>query len=256
MIKNSFFPMVEWKCWAQLGWYDILSRYRRTILGPFWIVLLTFINIGAIGLVYGSLFKIQVQNFIPYMAIGLITWLWISSSLVEAASAFTSYKFVLVNYKIRLTSIIIRVLFRNLVIFFHNCTVILLIGVFFGLPISPVLFLVFPGVFLTASIIYVLSIPIAFICTRFRDLNQIIIVLINLGFLLTPVIWFSDILVDHKYIVEFNPFAHLLNLVRLPILGYIPPVNSWFVSIVFFLLFTILSSLCIKKYYNDLHFWL
>ena len=256
MIKNKIFPILEWQCWSRLGWYDILSRYRRTILGPFWIVLLTLVNIAAIGLVYGTLFKIHLGNFIPYMAIGLITWIWISSSLIEAASAFTSYKFVLINYKIHLTSIIIRVLVRNLIIFLHNCTVILLIVLFFGLSISPVMFIVLPAVFLTTGIIYVLSIPIAFICTRFRDLNQIIIVLINLGFLITPVIWFSDILLEHKYIVIYNPFAHILDLVRLPILGSIPPTNSWLVSIVFFVFFAFLSFFCIRRYSRDVNFWL
>ncbi|MCC8417484.1 MAG: ABC transporter permease [Rickettsia endosymbiont of Bryobia graminum] len=256
MIKEETFPFNEWGRWAHLGWFDILSRYRRTIFGPCWIVLLTVINISVIGFVYGTLFKVPLHNFIPYMAIGLITWLWISTSIIEASSAFVSYKFVLLNQEIRPTSILIRVLFRNLIIFFHNCVVILLICLFFHLPLSPALFFVLPGMFLATNIIYVLSIPIAFICTRFRDLSQVIVIFINLGFLITPVIWFPHILVEREYIVYLNPFTHIINLIRLPILGSIPPISSWLVSLGVFLLFSLFSFFCIKKYRYHIQFWL
>src|ERR1700676_800588 len=38
-----------WQLWGRLGWNDILSRYRRSILGPFWLTLSTAIMVIALG---------------------------------------------------------------------------------------------------------------------------------------------------------------------------------------------------------------
>ena len=43
--------------WGPLGWQDIRKRYRRSILGPFWLTISMGMLVGALGLLYGALFK-------------------------------------------------------------------------------------------------------------------------------------------------------------------------------------------------------
>ena len=41
--------------WGLLGWQDIKQKYRRSVLGPFWITLSAAAMIGGIGLLYSRL---------------------------------------------------------------------------------------------------------------------------------------------------------------------------------------------------------
>lgn len=46
-----------WPLWVRLGWNDILQRYRRPLLGPFWLTASMAIIVIASGILYAGLFK-------------------------------------------------------------------------------------------------------------------------------------------------------------------------------------------------------
>lgn len=46
-----------WPLWVRLGWNDILQRYRRPLLGPFWLTASMAIMVIASGILYAGLFK-------------------------------------------------------------------------------------------------------------------------------------------------------------------------------------------------------
>lgn len=48
----------RWQLWGLLGWQDILQRYRRSVLGPFWITASMGVLVTALGLLYANLFRI------------------------------------------------------------------------------------------------------------------------------------------------------------------------------------------------------
>jgi lipopolysaccharide transport system permease protein len=247
----------EWIRWARLGWFDIESRYRRTMFGPLWIVMLTGMTVGTIGFVYGSLFKVPVRDFIPYVAIGLVIWSWISVSLIEAGTSFSAYRLVLLNQKLNPSSIVVRVVLRNWVILMHNGLVIILLFIVFGRTPTMQMLMALPGMIIVGATVFAGATATAFVCTRFRDLQQMLVALMSLGLLITPVIWSPEVLgEDRLYIAYFNPLTHLLDLVRLPLLGLVPRSESWLIS---FGLMTVLSAAAIfmvRRYRHCVPFWL
>ena len=44
--------------WLFLGWQDIKQKYRRSVLGPFWITIATGTTAVAMGLLYSKLFNL------------------------------------------------------------------------------------------------------------------------------------------------------------------------------------------------------
>jgi hypothetical protein len=36
-LHDAMTGLSLWPLWTRLGWYDILKRYRRSVLGPFWL---------------------------------------------------------------------------------------------------------------------------------------------------------------------------------------------------------------------------
>ena len=58
--------------WLHLGWQDIKQRYRRSVLGPFWITIATGTTAVAMGGLYSKLFHLELAEHLPYVTLGLI----------------------------------------------------------------------------------------------------------------------------------------------------------------------------------------
>ena len=63
-----------WPLWGRLGWNDILQRYRRSLLGPFWLTASMAIMVVSLGVLYANLFKTEIQDFMPFLCVGLLVW--------------------------------------------------------------------------------------------------------------------------------------------------------------------------------------
>ena len=51
--------------WLMLGWQDIKQRYRRSIIGPFWLTLSTAIMVFALGFLYAAIFRQPLGDIFP-----------------------------------------------------------------------------------------------------------------------------------------------------------------------------------------------
>ena len=71
--------------WLHLGWQDIKQRYRRSVLGPFWITIATGTTAVAMGGLYSKLFHLDLSVHLPYVTLGLIIWNLINAAILEGA---------------------------------------------------------------------------------------------------------------------------------------------------------------------------
>ena len=74
------------RIWLLLAWQDIRLRYRRSILGPFWITISMAISIYSMGFLYGNLFKMDLQQYFPFLATGLLTWTFINTVISDSTN--------------------------------------------------------------------------------------------------------------------------------------------------------------------------
>ena len=49
-----------------------VSRYRGSILGPFWITLSMGLMVVGIGVLYANLFGVALHDFMPFVALGIV----------------------------------------------------------------------------------------------------------------------------------------------------------------------------------------
>ena len=113
--------------WFLLGWYDIKQRYRRSLIGPFWITLSTGVMVCAIGFMFSNIFKSSIQEFLPYFAVGQIVWLFISTQINESCATFVQYQSVIKQMSVPLSVHIMRKLWNNLILFGHNFLIIIIV---------------------------------------------------------------------------------------------------------------------------------
>src|SRR3979411_3131263 len=81
--------LASWRLWIRLGWNDILQRYRRSLLGPFWLTASMAIMIISLGILYAELFKENIRDFLPFLCTGLLVWNYASGFLTEGGGLFS-----------------------------------------------------------------------------------------------------------------------------------------------------------------------
>ena len=72
---------------------------------------------------------------------------------------------------------------------------------------------------------------------------------------LTPVIWSAAAMPDRAVFVYLNPFHHIIEVCRAPLLGNTPDLLSWYVTIALAVLFTVLALALFSRYRHRIAYW-
>ena len=243
------------RVWMLLARMDIRQRYRRSVIGPFWITITMIVWILAIGPLYSQLLGIGAKEFIPYLAVGIISWGLISGVILDGAGAFVEAENLVRSVKLPYTVHILRVLQRNLIIFAHNLLAFVPFMIYLRVWPQWSWLLAIPGV----ALVMLAALPTAFLLgtlsARYRDLQQMIASVVQLAFFMTPVFWHRDLLGPRAYLADYNPFQIMLEGVRHPIVAGVPPASVyWKIAIVIAALF-LLSAPFVARYRRRLAFW-
>jgi ABC-type polysaccharide/polyol phosphate export permease len=98
---------------------------------------------------------------------------------------------------------------------------------------------------------------IAMPATRFRDVQQTIAVSVQILFFLTPVFWAPASMQGKRSIIlTLNPFAHLLELIRQPLLGSTPSFVHWEWGIGLMFVLGVTAVTMLAMYRKRIVFWL
>lgn len=212
-----------------LAWHDVVSRYRGSILGPFWITLSMGLMVGGIGFLYANLFKIPVHDFIPYVAIGIVFWGLISNVIVEGCGAFVGASGMLSQTSLPMMTFIWRTVLRNVINLAHHLVIIVGVLVIYDHWRQANAPLALVGVVLVMLNLGWICLATAMASARFRDIPQIVASITQFAMFMTPVFWLpGGRLVNHA-ILLLNPFHHMLEAVRAPLLGQAPSANTYLV---------------------------
>jgi lipopolysaccharide transport system permease protein len=212
-----------------LGWQDVRQRYRRSALGPFWLTASMGVMIGTIGIVFGQLFKAPLSDYLPFLTLGIIIWSFISTVITEGCLGFISSDSIIKQLPLPMFLHIIRLLWRNILIFLHNLLIFPLVFLAVGKSIELTAILTIAGFIIVVANLAWISLILAILCARFRDLTQIVGSVLQVMFYLTPVMWLPALLPDRAsaQLLLLNPFYHLIEIFRAPLLGEFPSAINW-----------------------------
>jgi len=221
-IKDFVASMTQLPLALYFAWSDTKARYRRSTLGPLWLVVGTGISAAGLGLLWSILLKQDKSTFIPALTIGLVTWQFISGSIVDSTSVFVKNTPVIKNIETPFFIFPLQLLLRHLVNFVHNFIVVLIVLAIFPPPIGMAQLLLIPGLLLVILNLFWIVTFIGIVSTRFRDMEPIVSSLMPLLFFLSPVLYKPDHLGVMKNFAWVNPFAYFITLIRDPVQGVIP----------------------------------
>lgn len=229
MMQTTSIPEAfrHWRLWWWLARRDIRSRYRGSVLGPLWVLFTLAILVAGLSLVYGAIFNQPLKTFIPYLTAGFMAWWFVSLNITESCSAFILNSALIRNQPLPLAIYVLQVLARNAIILGTNLVVFLVVAIICGIRPSPAHGLLLPGFALASTLLFSTCLCLAIICARFRDIPHFVANLLQIAMLLTPIMFLKSMLGPRARLAELNPFYHLVDAIRSPLLGESPSLTTW-----------------------------
>ena len=221
-------PGLAWS----LAWHDIVSRYRGSILGPFWITLSMGLMVLGMGFLYAEIFKVPIQEYMPFVALGIVFWGVIVGVISEGCDTFVQASGMLSQTSLPMFTFVWRTVLRNLISLAHHLVIVVIVLIWFGLwKVANVPLALFGMVLVILNVAWV-SLAVGIASARFRDVPQIVGSIMQLAMFMTPVFWQPARMGTMHAVLVFNPFFHMIDGIRAPLLGGQPGSGTYPVLII------------------------
>jgi ABC-type polysaccharide/polyol phosphate export permease len=242
--------------WGALGWEQTLGRFRRTLIGPFWMAT-TLLTMGfALSFVFGGMMGTPWRENFPYVLSGVLAWNLVGSGIGEGANMFVTGAGMMQVQRLPLSFHSWLSSFRVFINFVAQLLTYWVVLLLLGLAKVP-------------SWTIILSLPLAFLATvlaglvvalpstRFRDIGMATGFLIQLLFFMTPIFWRPGQSTGVRHmVVEYNPFTHLVAIIRMPLLGEMPRMTDWAWCLGWTGIMLVLAYVLIALFRKRVIFWL
>ena len=233
-------------------WFTATSRTRarfaRTALGSFWMGITNLLMISALGFVYGTVFRVpNFSAYFVYLGIGLTGWGMIAGSLSSAPQLFELNSKNLQNTNINPIFYTLEEWAFQVQTFFQSFLIVAL--VLSLLQPTLVIHLITAGLVPLLNLVlfsYWLPVLVCLLGARFHDVYQLLPIILQLIFLLSPILYKREALGALDWISAVNPLYIVLDQFRT---AMITGQASWKVGAVIFL--GNLIGLCLAVFLVD-----
>lgn len=242
--------------WLTLAWFDILLRYRRSALGPWWLTISMGAMIAGMGPLYATLFGTELSKFFPHLTLGIIFWTLFTSISQDSSATFINSANYIKQGDFPVILFVWRTLSRCFIQFAHHIVLYIPVAFYVKIDISLSSFLFIPAFLLFFLNAHFVSISLGIVCARFRDVAQIVTSLMQLLMFLTPVFWMPSSLPDRAKYMLWNPLAQMLDILRTPLMGGVASLESWSGVIIWSVINITLACYLFKRYRRRIVFWI
>jgi len=242
--------------WWTLAWFDIVLRYRRSMLGPLWLTLSMGAMIGGMGPLYSSLFGTELSKFFPHLALGIIFWTFFNSMVIDSCNAFINSANYLKQGYFPISLFVWRSMARNLIQFAHQVVLYIPVALWAGISLKMHALLFIPAFALFLVNAHALGLLLGLVCTRYRDVAQIVISVMQMLMFLTPVFWLPESLPGRAQYILWNPLAQMLDLLRAPLMGGVSEAHNWTGILIWTVVNITVSGWLFSRYRRRVVYWL
>lgn len=247
-----------WNLLTEITKREIKARYKQSILGYAWVVLVPLINLLVLTVVFSYFIKVPTGGtpYVIFLFTGLVPWTFTANSIAFATQSVVSNTSLITKIYMPREIFPIATVLAKMVDFLLTCLVLVVFLVIFGVPFRfTMLFL--PVIFLFHFLLVLgISFFLSAINVFFRDVENVIGVFLTIWMYVTPVLYPQE-LIPRAFVPFFNlnPMMPIINAYRNTILyGMMPSWRSFAYAIGFSILIFVLGYKFFKnrsRYFAD-----
>lgn len=206
---------------------DFQRKFTGTYFGIFWAIAQPLLTIIVYWVAFEYGFKSGPIDGVPYVVwfmCGIVPWLFVMEAFSSASNSFIEYSYLIKKVKFNTNILPLVKILSAFCVHALFCVIVFIVALFFG--IMPTIYLIQLLYYMFANIVilFALSLITASIVVFFRDLNQIISVILLMGMWGTPIAWSLDTFdIGVQNRLKLNPFLYVIEGYRDAILG-----REWF----------------------------
>ncbi|MCL2252857.1 MAG: ABC transporter permease [Lachnospiraceae bacterium] len=223
---------------------DFKKRYAGSYLGFIWAMVQPIVTVVMYWIVFDKVFNTRSQllaggievPYVLFLTSGLVPWFYFQEALVNGTSGLIEYNYLVkkVVFNISILPIIKLIAATFIHLFFMVILIILSAsyGYYPNIYMLQIIYYSFCTFLLVLAASYLTSAIVVF----FKDLTQIIAIVLQVGMWATPILWDISMVPDQlKPIFKLNPMVYIVEGFR----------NSMYGDIWFF-----------EHFYSSTYFWI
>ncbi len=195
-------------------------KYRGAGFGAFWLTLTTATTATGLALLYGYLFGRPIEEHLPYVTCAILTWGLITGFANNGCAVFVGNAHAFKEFPLPSSLFVFRLAFTQVISVAYRAIVLVAVLLLFSVPVTLVSLLSLVGFVMLVWTGFWISLALGVINARYRDFGQLVSAFMTFAFFLTPIFWLPDRLGAYSAYVNLNPFYHMIQVIRGPILGH------------------------------------
>ncbi|ROM71252.1 hypothetical protein BK654_09455 [Pseudomonas brassicacearum] len=202
----------------QLIWQQLTMRYRRTALGFFWTLLNPLLTMVVTSVVFSMIMRWPLKTFAVFLFSGLVPYTLFSNCLSQGMQALLNNESLIKKIYIPQQIFIVSVSVSLLVDAVFSTICLFIIALAIGAPFTPALLILPLNFILLFAFAFGLALVLSIATVSFRDLPNIVSVLLQALYYLTPIIYPMSFVPDtYKWWLSLNPLTLFVEIFRLPL---------------------------------------
>ena len=241
----------------QLTIREIKARYKQSVLGFTWAVIVPLINLIVLSIVFSTF--IRVPTDVPYsifLFVGLIPWMFTANSISAATVSLLANSTLITKVKLPREILPISAISSKTIDLFLTSLVLAIFLFVFGVKIKLVILLL--PLILLVHLLLIIGVSFILSATNvfFRDVENILGVFLTMWMYLTPILYPIDLVPEQfRILLLLNPMTGIIMAYRDVILyGNIPSLLQFGYSTIFSIFIFISGYTYFKdrsKYFAD-----
>jgi ABC-type polysaccharide/polyol phosphate export permease len=241
-------PLSTPRVFCYLAWLEIKNQYRRTILGPFWILGTLIIFSAAMAYVYSSLFDLEFNKYVTYVSTGMIGWNWGSAILTTSCTVYITNSNLITEYPTDKSYLLWTHVIVQLLVFLHQLPLVFLFYLSGMLSFNYNILFIIPSIFIIIAINIGIASILSVVVVRFRDIERILTSLTVIIMVTTPIFWMPSMVGKRALIYKLNPFHYIVELIRDPLMGNTFKPENYIIGSLLAVTALIVGGIFHKKY--------
>jgi lipopolysaccharide transport system permease protein len=225
------------------------ARYVRTKLGNLWLGLTNLLSIAALAAVYGTVFKVEnFREYAVYLGVGLVLWNSLSGAIGSAPQLFERNRDSINNINLPPLFYALEEWAFQLQTFLQSFAMVLL-----GLTLLQhslllnILVFGLPGILNFAVFLFWLPLLVCLVGARFKDFYQLVPIVLQLVFLLSPILYMKSNLGSMHWITSLNPLYNSFSPLRDSVIHGNPAVHANLIQLISNLIGLYVSLVFLRK---------
>lgn len=202
----------------QLIWQLLTIRYRRTALGFLWTLLNPLLTMVVTSIVFAMIMRWPLKSFAVFLFSGLVPFTFFSQCLSQGMSSLLNNEALIKKVSVPKQIFVVSQSVSLLVDAVLSTACLFLIALAIGAPLTPALAILPLNFLLIFLFALGLALSLSVATVSFRDLPNIIGVVLQALYYLTPIIYpLSFVPEKYRWFFDYNPLTWFVEIFRLPI---------------------------------------